>query len=165
MSRRQTQGARILQGFVSGRWRRLPWTPVPLAFAIAVLGVWSAAAVAREYTSTAVSNLSTLEAFQPAQDGQSYEVDASVGCGTTEDIQLQTCARVHNADGNWYTVTGSCVPNDSTPRDFGTTNYTGVYGKWELGVCGHTYLSRGFARTSDNPSGVYGASQDENQCS
>ncbi len=105
------------------------------AAACAVVGLALAAAPAAS-AYVRINSRCILRAFEPFWGGGSdYFVSGEVDCsgyGAVES-KLEVCSQVYNADGKWYTVSGSCV---TTPWEFIAGNWEGNYVK---GVNGHTY--------------------------
>ncbi len=77
-----------------------------------------------------------LRAQQPYfGGGHDYVVQGEVDCTGSHDLvasTIEVCAEVHNANGKWYKVTGSCQTNSET------TEFNFDY-KYVEGVNGHEY--------------------------
>lgn len=77
---------------------------------------------------------------EPFFDGpSSLSEDGGIECSTAHTFSLKVCTQVHNSNGQWYTVAGSCG-NSSARTTYWDQRYdvSGV-------VQGHTYrgLSQG----------------------
>jgi hypothetical protein len=117
------------------------------------------------------SGTCSMTAFIPAVDGQSYYPQADIGCSRVVDsIEMQVCGAVHNSNGLWYNVNGSCYPNGSSYgnefADFYNVSGVGVKGKWDKGVCGHEYRTNAIGGDSSDGYDFYGTpfSSGETQC-
>lgn len=128
-----------MRGICGGPLRVLRHRSARLAIALCSCSLVGSAAASTASAAIPIDAWSNcfLHAYQPSVDGSSYYPSGRVICSGTYGIELQVCANVANGS-NWYVVTGSCVPNDSSAEYFYGSD-TGDYGKWESGVCGHTY--------------------------
>jgi hypothetical protein len=83
-----------------------------------------------------INSLCILRAEKPYWGGGSdYVVEGEVDCTEAHQLvqsTIEVCAQVHNANGNWYTVSGSCVKHN----EYGAFNYDANY---VAGVNGHEY--------------------------
>jgi hypothetical protein len=76
-----------------------------------------------------------LRAEKPHPTGapNKYVVEGEVDCGGLEATRIEVCSQVHNANGKWYTVSGSCK---SSPWGYIQDNYE--FNEVQ-GVEGHEY--------------------------
>lgn len=128
----------------SGR-RSIIGLPLLLAFLLlAFLALSSEAQAYNQYTPQCV-----LRAYLPTRAGSgsvNYYVSGKNDCafnGPTyqQELEIEVCSQVHNANGNWYLISGSCVSGDgmTASKCYGCdTLYRQIY---EYGDNGHEYRS------------------------